>query len=247
MIKLCENAAELEFLPADPFAARITALFDTYGAGCGFALFWVQSVDGVPSAAMSRVDGCMTLCCRENADIDEIAEFIGFCGCSDLLCEREIMEALGIEPQSSSFIMRFEGLCEPAEAPTGGGIPDMRRVHALLLDCGFEVGDYNSFAADVCARLNKGTARLVTAEDGGELCACAFALFIGHGSTLLGAVATDPRARGRGCASRLVKALAAEQNGRAAFVFCRSDGLEKFYKKCGFCRIGKWATARLHD
>lgn len=51
MIKLCENAAELEFLPADPFAARITALFDTYGAGCGFALFWVQSVDGVPSAA----------------------------------------------------------------------------------------------------------------------------------------------------------------------------------------------------
>ena len=92
-----------------------------------------------------------------------------------------------------------------------------------------------------------GARRLVTAEDGGELCACAFALFIGHGSTLLGAVATDPRARGRGCASRLVKALAAEQNGRAAFVFCRSDGLEDFYKKCGFCRIGKWATARLHD
>ena len=59
----------------------------------------------------------------------------------------------------------------------------MRHVHALLLDCGFEVGDYNSFAADVCARLNKGTARLVTAEDGGELCACAFALFIGHNST----------------------------------------------------------------
>ena len=167
MINLCENAAELEFLPADPFAARITALFDTYGACCGFALFWVQSVDGVPSAAMSRVDGCMTLCCRENADIDEIAEFIGFCGCSDLLCEREIMEALGIEPQSSSLIMRFEGLCEPAEAPTGGGIPDMRHVHALLLDCGFEVGDYNSFAADVCARLNKGTARLVTPEDRG--------------------------------------------------------------------------------
>ena len=232
MIKLCENAAELGFLPADPFAARITALFDTYGAGCGFALFWVQSVDGVPSAAMSRVDGCMTLCCRENADIDELAEFIGFCGCSDLICEREIM--------------RFEGLCEPAEAPTGG-IPDMRRVHALLLDCGFEMGDYNSFAADVCARLNKGTARLVTAEDCGELCACAFALFIGHGSTLLGAVATDPRARGRGYASRLVKALAAEQNERATFIFCRNDGLEEFYKKCGFCRIGKWAAGRLHD
>ena len=64
---------------------------------------------------------------------------------------------------------------------------------------------------------------------------------------LLGAVATDPRARGRGCASRLVKALASEQNGRAALVFCRSDGLEEFYKKCGFCRIGKWATACLHD
>lgn len=123
----------------------------------------------------------------------------------------------------------------------------MRHVHALLLDCGFEVGDYNSFAADVCARLNKGTARLVTAEDGGELCACAFALFIGHGSTLLGAVATDPRARGRGCASRLVKTLAAGQKGREAFIFCRSDGLEEFYKECGFCRIGKWATARLHD
>ena len=55
MIKLCENAAELEFLPADPFAARITALFDTYGACCGFALFWVQSVEIGRASCRERV------------------------------------------------------------------------------------------------------------------------------------------------------------------------------------------------
>ena len=105
MIKLCENAAELEFLPADPFAARITALFDTYGACCGFALFWVQSVDGVPSAAMSRVDGCMTLCCRENADIDEIAEFIGFCGCSDLLSRPRCQRSWSLPDEVTIFLL----------------------------------------------------------------------------------------------------------------------------------------------
>lgn len=243
MIKLCESTDSLDFLPADPFAARITALFDTYGAGYGFASFWVQSVDGVPSAAISRVDGCMTLCCLDNADIGEIAEFIGVCGCSDLLCDASVMSALGIEPDDSSVTVRFEGLNEPIGA-IAEECSDMRAVHALLLECGFKIGSFNSFAADACARLNRGTARLATACEGGKLQACAFALFAGRRSVLLGAVATAPEARGRGYASGLVKALAADYD-KAVFLFCRNDGLEEFYKKCGFCRAGRWASATL--
>ena len=69
MISLCKEYEQLGFLPSDPYAARITALFKTYGAYYDFALFWVQETDGVPCAAISRIDGNMTVCTEKAVTI----------------------------------------------------------------------------------------------------------------------------------------------------------------------------------
>lgn len=243
MIKLCTVRTELEFLPADPFAARITALFDTYGADYDFARFWVQASDSVPCAAISRVDGCMTVCADENADFSEIREFIDFCGCKQLMCDARVLDMLGIDADDSSFIVRYCSASSGEDIPERP-LPDMRSVYELLVRCGFELGDYGSFAADACARVNKGTARVVTAEEDG-LCACAFSLFIGSKSVLLGAVGTAPEKRGRGYASTLVKTLAASHAEKAVFLFCRNDALAGFYENCGFSVVGRWASTSI--
>lgn len=242
MVTLCENGSELSFLPADPYAARITALIKTYGTAYDFAMFWVQRVDGIPVAAISRTDGNMTVCCCENADYEELSCFIKAVGYSSLTCDEKVMDMLGIEPSKTSFAVKYNG---GAKAETEGIFRDCdkKEIYNLLISCGFELGDYNAFLADVCARLNKQTASFAAAEINNEIAACAFILFEGEKSVLLGAVATKESARGKGLASKLVGTLAEEKTDKEVYLFCRNDGLVDFYKKIGFEPVGRWGIS----
>lgn len=244
MITLIDDIGELDFLPADPYSARITALADTYGTSYDFALFWVQKIEGRPVAAISRIDGNATLCCCENADFEEISEFLKVSGYSSLTYDFEFSEKLGIVPQKTSFTVKYSGgesVCEDVLFDY-----DKKEIYSLLCDCGFELGDYGAFLADVCSRLNKSTATLAAAECDGRLCACAFALFEGRKSVLLGAVGTSPAARGRGYASKLVGTLAEIKKDKEVFLFCRNDSLVDFYSKIGFEVCGKWTISEIN-
>ncbi len=245
MITLINDICELDFLPADPYGARITALADTYGASYDFALFWVQKIDGRPVAAISRIDGNATLCCCENADFDELSEFLKVSGYSSLTYDLKFSEKLGITPQKTSFTVKYTG---GASACCGILFDyDKKEIYSLLRDCGFELGDYGAFLADICSRLNKSTASLAAAECDGKLCACAFALFEGRKSVLLGAVGTSPAARGKGYASKLVGTLAEMKKDKDVFLFCRNDSLVDFYSKIGFETVGKWAVCEVNQ
>lgn len=243
MLTLCKEYEQLAFLPSDPYAARVTALFRTYGADYDFALFWVQKTDGIPTAAISRIDGNMTLCTTENADFEELLHFVNAVGFQSLTCSYEDMKKLGFEPTDSSFTVKFTGKKCIGKIKSVNDY-DKRKVYDLLCDCGFELGDYGAFLSDVCSRLNKGTASMIAVEENGSLCACAFALFEGEKSVLLGAVATSPESRGRGFASAIVGEIAEKKSDKDVFLFCRNDGLEAFYCGIGFETIGKWAVVR---
>ncbi len=234
MLKLADNVTSFSFLPCDAYAARIQALFKTYGAQCKFAEFWTQA----ENAAVCRVDGVMTLCCNSAADYEELKTFIETVGCKTLVCSYEVCANLGYAPSLCSHIVEYIG-----DACTNPfcGTPDLKQMYALLLQCGFGMGDYGSFLADFAARLNKGTAK-TAAIISDSLDACASALFIGEKSVLLGAVATNPAQRGKGLASKLVSALAGEMKAqdKRVFLFCREYSLLEFYKKIGFVACGKW-------
>lgn len=242
MLKLCENMSELDFLSPDPYAARISALAATYGFEQSFALFWVQYVDENPVAAVSRLDGAMSVFCGANTDFEELASFIKTVGFSTLVCREENMGMLGFEADNASYIVKYEGIPD-GEMPNVLWDYDKKKIYELLSDCGFEMGSYGDFAADYCSRLNKGAAMLAAVEND-ELDACASALFIGKNSVLLGAVATRKEARGNGYASKAVKALANRLNDKSVFLFCRNDSLLAFYEKTGFVYNGKWAELR---
>lgn len=242
MVRLVDNKNHLDFLPADPYAARITALAQTYGTEHTFAMFWVQEINEKSVAAVSKVDGNMTVCCLDGADYEELSAFINAVGFLSLTTDFQVMEKLGFEPTESSFTVEYKGGSESADI----GIVrdcDKKKIYDLLCLCGFELGDYGTFLADVCARINKGTASLSAVTDNGEPQACAFALFEGKSSVLLGAVATNPSARGKGYASKLVGTLAEEKSDKKVFLFCRNDSLADFYAKIGFEKVGCWAIA----
>ena len=242
MLKLCEKISELDFLPPDPYGAKISALALTYGFTQSFVLFWVQYVGGKPVAAICRIDGNMSLFCCEEADFEELAAFITTVGFSCLACREENMKQLGFEADSASYIVRYAGKTAPA-SPFVLWDYDKKELYELLRDCGFELGDFGSFAADYCSKLNKGTAKLAVIANE-RLDACASALFIGKNCVLLGAVATRESARGKGYASETVTSLANSFEDKTVYLFCRNDSLLAFYKKMGFEYDGKWAEYR---
>ena len=109
MVKLIEDKNELDFLPADPYAARITALAETYGTEHSFAMFWVQKIDEKAVAAVGRVDGNMTVCCLDGTDYEELSAFINAVGFLSLTCDAEVMKKLGFEASKTSFIVEYKG------------------------------------------------------------------------------------------------------------------------------------------
>lgn len=241
MVKLIDDKGKLDFLPADPYAARITALAETYGTEHAFAMFWVQCIDEKSVAAVCRVDGNMTVCCAGGADFEELSAFVNAVGFSSLTSDCEVMKKLGFEPSKASFTVEYKGGAAVGNIEKVSDC-DKRKIYDLLCGCGFELGDYSAFLADVCARLNKGTASFAAVMENSEPCACAFALFKGKKSVLLGAVATDIKARGRGYASELVGTLAQENSDKKVFLFCRNDSLADFYAGIGFEKVGCWAV-----
>ncbi len=238
MLKLIDSGEDFPAWRGDcPFSARVTALFDTYGLQ-RFAYFWYQQQGDDITAVISRVDGNMTVAAIDRADFEELREFIDILGYSALTCDKRIADLLLLKSGKTSFIAEYKGGDFIAEYDS---LVDMRELFDLLTECGFDMGGYESFLADFCARLNKGTAVVSAFHSEGELCASASALFIGRSSVLLGAVATRQDMRGRGLAGSLVKALASRFIDKRVYVFCRDDSVIGFYEKLGFIRAGEWA------
>ena len=236
MIKAVQDKTELDFLGSSPFSAVITSLFNTYDNGTDFAKFYVQG----ESAAMSSIDGNFNIYMRENADSEEIAEFLSFCGYASVRGETEVVEKLKMKISDSSFTVRYIG--KKAEIPEGFvNEYDPHKLYELLKSVGFAKGDYGSFASDVCLRLNKGTAVFGGISGDGELLTCCLNLFKGNKSNLIGALATSEKARGKGLASSIVPYMAQSEN--PSYLFCRVDSLAEFYKNCGFEVCGKWAIS----
>ena len=235
MLKLCESIRELDFLPADPFCAKIEGYAVTYGTDYDFAKFYHQESD----AALSWIDGNVTLWCSKNADMSEIRGFLDFIGYSSVQSTEEVILSLFGEVSDSSYIVKYisGAVCKPENYSDSC---DLKLIYSLLTDSGFELGRYDAFVTDVCSRINSGTASFGCIAENNCPVACAFRLFENEKAVLLGAVATAESHRGKGLASSLVPYMAGKT--KPAFLFCRNDSLRFFYENCGFSAVGRWAV-----
>ena len=97
-----------EICSKDVFGTRILAYFNTYSYEFDFMRFWVQLDENEnPVAAISLIDGSMTLTCGEKADCDELSAFIKMIGFSSLQCDRRVMEKLGIK-EAYGILKRYQ-------------------------------------------------------------------------------------------------------------------------------------------
>lgn len=237
MIKLIDDVNALGFMKSGAFSAKIQGFALTYGTEYDFALFYAQYVGDTPVSALSKVDGNIVLYSTDDTDFEELREFLGAVGFSTVQGDYSALKQLELNISDSSYIVKSEKRLNAEKPKNFNENPDMKKIHSLLTESGFEMGDYPAFASDVCARLNKGTARVGVI---GERDCCVFRLFEGKDCVLLGAVATDKSKRGQGIASALVTYMA--QGEKDAYLLTRNDSLLNFYEKLGFTPVGRWGT-----
>ncbi len=246
MIRLVEADSEMLKIvcSADVYGTRIKAYFDTYGAKFDFLKVWIQfDSDGNPSAALSLMDGDMTLTCRENADYDELEFFIKATPFQTLQCDREVMKKLNLPESIWGYVVGYESY-QSVESDGITFSADYKQMYSLISGVKLlGVGEYLPWLSDISYRVNHGTALTGVINENGALSACAAALFITENAALLGAVATNPERRGNGFGGRLVKTLGNKmlEADRRAELLCKNDSIVEFYKSIGFSVKSEWA------
>ena len=228
MIARLDTAEQLSALPEKGREAqKIRALLKAYGTSYDFCRFFSHN----GNSFLADMGGSFVLCAGENADAEELARFLLFNGCAELLCGFDvggsINRFLGAK-RTEINVMRF----------TGRGVPEKTEHEPPLADIYAIVGgvfgfDFEPWYLDMSHRIRHGVTRCRRLEGS--------ALVIQHeinGEALISQVATVPEQRGRGLASRLLSSACAELSDSEVFVLCE-DKLVSFYKKNGFEVCGR--------
>lgn len=249
MIRLvkAEEVPRLQsFCETTPFGCKIEGLRRAYGLALPFARFWMQKTEqGEITAAVSSLDGIMVLDWRNQADGEELTEFLSAAGCRTLLCEEAAAKALYGQADRQGRILAFDKGGQEEPCPYSGQLCSevpARNLFSLLCECGeLKQEQFEAFYLDVSHRVRHGAALTQGLEKEDRLIACAMASSITDHAAVLSAVAVHPQFRREGAGSAVVIQLLKRLASRKAFVFCGTEEAERFYASLSFASSGTWS------
>ena len=245
MVKSVEKGDKefLEFCDRDVFGTRIKAYFNCYSTDYDFVKFWIQTDEGGNvTAAISRIDGDMTLCAY-NADYEELLQFVKIVGFTTIQCRRAVAREFTDGENLWGYVVRYENITAEREVNLKKDY-ELKEIYDIIKAANLTgVGNYLPWLSDTTFRINRNTATPSLAEIDGIPAGCAMVLFRTDKAALLGAVATSPEYRGRGIAGALVTHLANGElaQGRRTELLCKNDSIVDFYKSIGFTVKDEWS------
>lgn len=241
-----EEAQELTRLCGNnPFGLRISSAHQSYGTAFQFCEFWLQSGADGAHAAVSRVDGHITVC-GVSPDADELSAFLQAVGGSDIFAPGFLTLPLPFVRRAGGAVMCFKPqnkfLQQSVKLDTS---PRLEEIYRILFESGQSeaVGEHDAWYADVSHRIRHGYARAVLLCESETPAACAMAVAESASAALIGGVAVLPEYRGRGLGKSVVSGLCGIlHNEKKDICLCCDDSLTGFYSKLGFETNGSWAV-----
>lgn len=223
------------------FLVKILSNMTAYGS-LPCVQTWVQG----KNAVIQTVDASAVIFADENADFDEIAEFLPFCGAKTVFTSYENAAKLRLNVMESGVILRKSRTTahSPPSGITQQYYPDYSRIYSLLYSCSFTLPPRNDFAADLSLRLRKNTARIFCNDEYTALCivGCETAK-----SAIISAVAASPDIRRHGLGSDILQAACSslENEQKQIYLYREIGKNEEFYLKNGFTEIGSFASCKI--
>lgn len=223
------------------FLVKILSNMTAYGS-LPCVQTWVQD----KNAVIQTVDDSAVIFANTNADFDEIAEFLPFCGAKTVFTSYENAAKLRLNVMESGIILRKSRTTahSPPSGITRQYYPDYSRIHSLLYNCGFTLPNRDDFAADLSLRLRNDTARIFCNNNYTALCivGCETAK-----SAIISAVAVSPDIRRHGLGSDVLTSACSslENEQKQVYLYREIDKNEDFYLKNGFTEIGSFASCKI--
>lgn len=217
----------------DLYSVRIMSLASAYGTAYDFATFYRQICGGKITAIISRLDGDITVSC-DNADLEEISEFVRIIGFASCLCG----EKLSLDCScTDGVVMSADKKCE--FALPGAVIDEYPKLMDIYNFDDYGNTDFEAWYVDASHRIRHGAAAAYTLSIGGRIAASALFSSIYNNNAVLTAVRTLPEFRRRGCGTALVSHMLCDVKG-TVFLMRENGRNECFYSRMGFSNIGKW-------
>ncbi len=236
MIELIENEYQLNtFSLTDIYSVRIFSLLKAYGCKYPFARFYRQkNHNGRITAVMSALDKDITVSFCEDADRDEISEFISVIGFSSVLCDENLKMNF---PYESGIVMKTDKTVEFSIPYIE--IDEYPPLFDLYNFIDYGENNFEAWYVDINHRIRHGCAKAVTLNVNDEIISSAIFSSIYNGSAVLTGVQTNPEFRKMGYGSALVSEMCCNFGG-TVYLMRENARNESFYIKLGFENTGRW-------
>ena len=218
----------------DIFSVRILALLRAYGLSYPFAVFYVQKVENKITALISKLDGDYTISATNEADEEELAQFLLVAGYSSILCDSSL----------NLFAKYDEGIIMKSDKKMEFSLGDLTvdefpKLMDLYNFIDYNSQDFKAWYVDISHRIRHGTAKAYTLCKDEMVISSGILSSICDNYSILSAVRTENEFRGMGYGSALVSYICSDVKGTVYLM--RDEGMnEEFYKRLGFVDIGKW-------
>lgn len=243
MIKLLNENAPFPVLDDGVFSLRQRAFFDAYGAKERFFTVWVQTGENeTVTAVITSLSGDITLSLADEADFEEINEFLRVVGFSSIFFNKRYSCHFNLQKSESGKIMELK-----KELPKTNHVfeePDYKAIFDLLFSEN-EIS-FSDWFTDISYRVRHSAAIVDEIKVDNKTVACALCQAMTDKKALVGSVKTDENYRNKGYATRLVTRLCATLQQRGLEVFlCRENNKNKdFYSRIGFIDCGEWVSIK---
>lgn len=244
MISAIDTPTELYGFTGDDniYLVKILSNMAAY-SGLACVRTWVQK----SSAVIQTVDSSAMVFADNDADFEEIAEFLQFSGCKTVFISHENAAKLRLKTIDHGVILR-KGKMSNHAPPKNGVIrqyfPDYTQIYSLLKKCSFSLPTRDDFAADLSLRLRKNTARVFCNDEYTAICIVGFET---EKSAIISAVAVSPDLRRQGLGSDVLQTACSSLNNeqKQMYLYREIGKNEEFYINNGFYEIGSFASCKI--
>lgn len=252
MIRFLDSEPDPGFLSALYYDTvtgnRIYTLYNLYGYESRNVMFWVQLDEDNAAVAVLAGDGdALHICASDNADVNELEDFIHFMGFRTVYTSANLSSVAGMSLSGTVNVMSYTGShvrLNDLDSPMCETPRRLMDVYSLLSDCD------ESFAAETSLEnwyahtsllLRRGFGHCLGLYNNGKLVSTAGVYVTGQSHAIIGGVATLPEYRGQGYAGALISHLVSIITGenRVPVVLVEDINHAAWYNSLGFIPCGE--------
>ncbi len=234
------------------FGSKILTATKAYGLADPRASFWLQTKEGVPTAALYGNNGVLVVSADAASDPGEIAQLVRSEHFKEVDTNWDQCAALqqllgGIT--ESSYYMEYPGQA-PAEEYPDIREGDLRAVFGVLQRSHEYYRThfrFETWSDDLKQKLDRGLMELYQLERDGEVVGTGSIISEDAECGVLAAVAVVPEYRHQGLGSRISRFLVQRirEKGKTPRLISGYDEVAELYKKVGFNTCGRWGELYL--